>query len=101
VHRLGTVRHWWTDLGWRCLEDAPDAVAVEAEVGDVVCFSSVTPHRTGPNGTADVRKAYILQYAADPTLTWPRGHDEPILQSDPDRQFPIARGGRPVAGVTA
>jgi ectoine hydroxylase-related dioxygenase (phytanoyl-CoA dioxygenase family) len=98
VHRLGTLRHWWTDLGWRCLEDAEGALAVEAEVGDVVCFSSVTPHRTGPNRTADVRKAYILQYAADPTLSFPRGHDGPILQADPDRQFVVARGGRPAAG---
>ena len=99
LHRLGTLRHWWTDLGWRCLEDAADAVAIEAEVGDVVCFSSVTPHRTGPNRTADVRKAYILQYAADPTLSWPRGHDAPIPQCDPDRQFAVAREGRPVAAA--
>ena len=73
VHRLGTLKHWWTEPGWRCLEDVPDAVPIMAEVGDVVCFSSVTPHRTGPNRTADVRKAYILQYALDPTVQWARG----------------------------
>ena len=97
VHRLGTLKHWWTDLGWRCLEDAPDAVAVEAEPGDIVCFSSLTPHRTGPNRTAEVRKAYILQYATDPSWTRPRGAAGPVRQDDPDRQFVVLKDGRPVA----
>jgi len=36
---------------------------VPAKAGDIVVFSSLTPHRTGPNLTADMRRAYILQYA--------------------------------------
>jgi ectoine hydroxylase-related dioxygenase (phytanoyl-CoA dioxygenase family) len=92
VHRLGTLKHWWTDLGWRCLDEFPDAVPIEAEVGDVVCFSSLTPHRTGPNRTDAVRKAYILQYAVDPTVQWARGAPGPVPQDDPERQFWVVGG---------
>jgi phytanoyl-CoA hydroxylase len=102
LHTRGTVEHWWTPEGWRCLHDAPDAVPIEAEVGDIVCFSSLTPHRTGPNVSDSVRKAYILQYMADPTtLTLPTA-PEPVPQNDPDRQFFIVRDGKPVtAALTA
>jgi phytanoyl-CoA hydroxylase len=96
-HTLGTIEHWWTAEGWRCLTDAPDAVPVEAAVGDIVCFSSLTPHRTGPNVSDTVRKAYILQYIADPTtLTLPTA-TEPVLQNDPERQFFVARNGKTFA----
>ena len=50
------------------VEDAkydPEAFVVEAKAGDVVVFSSLTPHRTGPNLTKSTRKSYILQYAPD------------------------------------
>ena len=70
---------------------------------DVVVFSSLTPHLTGPNLTDEVRKAYILQYApvgaevleGDPRAGAPTGRracDEP-------RHLPVARAGRPVAAA--
>ena len=36
VHRLGTLQHEPSAVGLQCLIDAPDAVAIEASVGDVV-----------------------------------------------------------------
>jgi phytanoyl-CoA hydroxylase len=98
LHRLGTLAHRTTRLGFQCLDDPPDAVAVEAAPGDVVAFSSLTPHRTGPNRTDSVRKAYILQYApdgamvmnGDPKAGPPTGGTR---QDDPGRQFPIVAGG--------
>jgi ectoine hydroxylase-related dioxygenase (phytanoyl-CoA dioxygenase family) len=94
VHRSGTLRHWDTELGWRCLpEDAPGAVPVEAPAGSVVVFSSLTPHRTGPNHTDGVRSAYILQYAPDGAVALegdPSGAPTATVpQNDPDRQFAI------------
>lgn len=96
LHREGTLRHWDTELGWRCLpEDAPGAVPVEAPAGSVVVFSSLTPHRTGPNRTDEVRSAYILQYAPDGAVALegdPAG--EPtgtVRQDDPARQFLLPR----------
>ena len=62
-------------VGRVCLERADGAVAVPARAGDIVVFSSLAPHRTGPNlkpGT--VRKAYILQYApAGAVICFPDG----------------------------
>lgn len=106
AHLDGTLEHRWVDpTGWRCFDEAPASVPVEAEVGDVVCFSSLTPHRTGPNRTAEVRKAYILQYAPDGAVARHAGaHDHEAQaegrQDDPDRQFPVVVAGVPV-GVTA
>ena len=64
LHRRGTLAHRYVDpLGFECLHDPPGAVAAEVPAGGAVVFSSLTPHLTGPNTTAEVRKAYIIQYA--------------------------------------
>lgn len=89
LHRMGTLEHWQTDIGLVCLDQAPDAVAAPARIGDVVVFSSLAPHRTGPNLRPDtVRKAYILQYAPDgATVRLEDGSR--VLQDDPERQYRI------------
>ena len=98
VHRRGTLRHWMTDLGWCCLEEAPEAVAVPARAGSIIVFSSLTPHRTGPNRTDAVRKAYIVQFAPDGARTIRVESDTAerceTLCDAPDRQFPVLVGGR-------
>ena len=88
LHRLGTLEHWQGEAGRICLEDAPDAVAAPARAGDIVVFSSLAPHRTGPNLSGQVRKAYILQYA--PEGAYVRLPDGTVVtQDDPARQFRI------------
>ena len=60
----------------------------DLEAGDVIAFSSLAPHRTGPNlETGSVRKAYILQYAPDGAFTIKDGVK--TKQDDPARQFKI------------
>lgn len=87
LHQQGTLRHHWTDLGFRCLDSTPpEAQALPLKAGSIAVFSSLTPHRTGPNLTADVRKAYILQYAPDAAVVHPR-EGEPFSANDPDRQY--------------
>jgi ectoine hydroxylase-related dioxygenase (phytanoyl-CoA dioxygenase family) len=99
LHRMGTLEHRLTTAGWQCLEaDPADAVAVEAEAGSLVVFSSLTPHKTGPNLTSQVRKAYIVQFAPEGAVAW-RAGTEPELQDDRERQFPILSHGEPVAGA--
>jgi len=103
LHRRGTLAHRFVDpLGYECFEHPENAVAAPVHAGGIVVFSSLTPHLTGPNVTAAVRKAYILQYA-------PAGAT--ILEGDPsagpptakrgcdvaERQFPVLRGGHRVA----
>jgi ectoine hydroxylase-related dioxygenase (phytanoyl-CoA dioxygenase family) len=77
LHRAGTLQHWVEPWGLTCLGAVDGAQVAEADPGDVVVFSSLTPHMTGPNRTAEVRKSYIVQYchagaevvAADGTRT--------------------------------
>ena len=65
-------------------------------------FSSLTPHRTGPNLTDAVRKAYILQYCpsdaeilqGDPTAGVATGR---VPCTAPERQYEVLRGGQPVS----
>ena len=95
THRLGTLRHWMTDLGWRCLERADNAVAVPARAGSIIVFSSLTPHRTGPNRTSEVRKAYIVQFAPDGARLAPSGSGAASMCDDPVLQFPILVDGDP------
>ena len=87
LHRQGTLAHELTPLGLQCLTEPADAVAVPARKGDIVVFSSLTPHRTGPNLTGETRRAYILQYAPDGVLAYPRGASEGVTQNDPFRQY--------------
>lgn len=95
AHRRGTLKHWATPLGYQCLTEPAHALPVEAEPGDIVAFSSLTPHRTGPNHTDRVRKAYIVQYAHDQAeMISPDGKDR-MPQQDPQRQFPVVSDGVP------
>lgn len=100
-HRRGTLAHVDTDLGRRCLpESTVGAVAVEVPAGSVVAFSSLTPHRTGPNHTDALRSAYILQYApADAEILEGPESAPPMRRvpaADPARQHLILEGGNPV-----
>jgi hypothetical protein len=89
LHRHGTLRHHMTRAGWECLTDDPlDATPVEAPAGSIVVFSSLTPHKTGPNLTQDVRKAYIVQFAPDGAVAF-RDGERGDPQNDPARQFLI------------
>jgi ectoine hydroxylase-related dioxygenase (phytanoyl-CoA dioxygenase family) len=37
-----------------------------AEAGTIVAFSSLTLHRSGPNTTPNLRRAYVCQYSVEP-----------------------------------
>ena len=91
-HKLGTLAHWRTPIGYKCLEHVDDAVPVPARAGDVIIFSSLSPHRTGANLNAGtVRKAYILQYAPEGAHTIRDGVR--AEQDDPERQFVVLTDG--------
>lgn len=91
LHKLGTLEHWLGEAGRVCLENVEGAVAAPAKAGDIVVFSSLAPHRTGPNLSDQVRKAYILQYA--PEGAYVRLPDGSVVaQDDPARQFRILDG---------
>jgi phytanoyl-CoA hydroxylase len=105
AHRTGTLAHSYLHpLGLQCFADHPDATAAPVRAGGAVVFSSLTPHRTGPNTTEAVRKTYILQFAPDgvEVLRGDPGQDSPTsraLQNDPDCQYLVLRDGEQVGST--
>jgi ectoine hydroxylase-related dioxygenase (phytanoyl-CoA dioxygenase family) len=96
LHRRGTLAHEYSDIGFVCLSDPPDAVAVPARRGSIVVFSSLTPHSTGPNTTDDIRKAYIVQFAPDGAQVVrakPGGDVVHVPADDESRQYRIVQNG--------
>lgn len=70
LHRMGTLIHDSMPdgieiRGARHPDIEGTAVTVPARAGDLVIFSSLTPHRTGANRTDGVRKALIVQFMPD------------------------------------
>ena len=94
--RHGRLAHHVTELGHGCLPPGTVGEPVEARAGDVVVFSSLTPHCTGANTTDSTRKAYIVQYAPDGAEMVLGDRRERV--DDPDRQFPVLAAGRRVPG---
>jgi ectoine hydroxylase-related dioxygenase (phytanoyl-CoA dioxygenase family) len=97
-HQRGTLMHTLTDLGFRCAPSDVSGVTAEARAGSIIVFSSLTPHRTGPNLTGDVRKAYIVQFAPDGVglvFRDDQGIEKRIPATDPARQFSVLVDGRP------
>lgn len=101
LHRLGTLAHESSDIGFVCLRDPADALPVPAPAGSIVVFSSLTPHSTGPNHTDEVRKAYIVQFApsgAEVVRTEADGTEVRVRADDAARQYEILRHGDLVTG---
>jgi ectoine hydroxylase-related dioxygenase (phytanoyl-CoA dioxygenase family) len=103
-HLRGTLKHRASETGFVCREDdGPEAMPVPVRAGGIVVFSSLTPHRTGPNITKDVRKTYILQYApegarvATKTPAAASGMTPGALCDAPDRQYFILKNGQYVS----
>jgi ectoine hydroxylase-related dioxygenase (phytanoyl-CoA dioxygenase family) len=93
-HLRGTLAHRESKLGYVCREhDGGDALAVPVRAGSIVVFSSLMPHRTGPNVTSGVRKSYILQYAPDGARVVQTG----ALCDAPDRQYLILKNGERIS----
>jgi ectoine hydroxylase-related dioxygenase (phytanoyl-CoA dioxygenase family) len=103
VHKLGTVKHELTDLGYAMYCDRPpaNAVPIECCAGTVIVLSALCPHMTGHNNTDKTRRALVAQFVEDGTyqLTSDVDTGEPIRQEVDDkfRQFMILRDGQPIA----
>ncbi len=99
LHKCGTLAHEYSDIGFVCLRDPAEAVAAPAARGSIVVFSSLTPHSTGPNRTAEVRKAYIVQFAPTGAEVIRPAPGAPALRvpaDNPARQYEILREGQRV-----
>ncbi len=62
-HRSGPTHHRATDSFFYRGYDGPErGVAVEQEKGEVLVFSSLTMHRTGPNLSTGPRRSWVIQF---------------------------------------
>ncbi len=86
-HRSGVRPHVDTPIGKAADPGDNVGVPVEARRGDVLAFSSLLLHKSGPNVSADERKAYIVQYA--PTGIRDKASQMPVGRGQ------VAQAGRP------
>jgi len=67
-------------------------VPIPLKAGSIAVFSSLTPHKTGPNTSSGIRKSYILQYAPDGAQRKISGSlREPV--DDESRQYYVVKNG--------
>jgi ectoine hydroxylase-related dioxygenase (phytanoyl-CoA dioxygenase family) len=87
-HRRGPVAHRKTDFFFYVGYDGDErGVPMEAEAGDVLVFSSLTMHRSGPNVSQRPRRSWVIQFCAAEACFGPER--EPL-----DDRLLVARGGR-------
>ena len=61
-HRRGVMNHSLEGTHQVCEGEPAGAVAIEAEPGDAILFSSLLLHRTSPNVGTKPRWAYVVEY---------------------------------------
>ncbi len=90
-HHGGVRPHLDTPIGKAADPGNATGVPIEANAGDVLAFSSLLLHKSGPNLSKGERKAYIVQYT-------PEGARDPMTRELVGRGA-IARGGQPVSAA--
>jgi ectoine hydroxylase-related dioxygenase (phytanoyl-CoA dioxygenase family) len=89
-HHQGVQPHEKTDaFFYRGYQGPETGVPVEQPEGDVLCFSSLTMHRTGPNRSDGPRRSWVIQLCPADAR-----HGETGAPFD-DRLL-VARAGRPL-----
>lgn len=86
-HKRGLLPHVRNELSLDAVLDNEDgAIPVELEPGQVVIFNSLLLHKSGPNVSREVRRAFVPQYHVSHVIELATG------QPHGDR-FPVLRGG--------
>jgi phytanoyl-CoA hydroxylase len=87
-HKGGLRPHRKSPIGLVGHEnDDPDqGVPVPVRAGSIACFWSLTLHRSAPNRSKDIRKAFVIQYAPVGLRHQASGEEVPNL-------IPVARNG--------
>lgn len=90
-HKRGLVEHQQTPYGWAChsSEDPDQGILVPVPAGSLIAFWSLTMHKSGPNLSPGIRKAFVIQYANAGLKRVADG--QPI-----ENLIPVARNGNPV-----
>jgi hypothetical protein len=89
-HHRGPSRHRDSGGFFQVGYDGPETgVPCELEAGEVLVFSSLTMHRTGPNPSAGRRRSWVIQFIPAHAVN---GDGKPF-----DDRLWVARGGRVLA----
>jgi ectoine hydroxylase-related dioxygenase (phytanoyl-CoA dioxygenase family) len=98
LHELGTLAHAidgdgiFLDLPDPLPPELPVPVALPLRAGSLVAMSSLLPHRTGPNNTREVRKAYVVQCCEERAVYWRGDPSRPAPEKyEPVAELPAAR----------
>lgn len=91
MHKQGMLPHLWSDEAceWQCQVDTSFKQPVVLRAGQMAVFSSLLPHASGANVSAEKRYAYVVQYHHAGVKK--QGTQEPYGD-----QVPLLRGGRAV-----
>jgi len=67
-HKDGLREHHPSPIGWvgHSSDDPDQGVLAPIRAGSLICFWSLTMHKSGSNRSKGVRKAYVIQYSAYP-----------------------------------
>jgi ectoine hydroxylase-related dioxygenase (phytanoyl-CoA dioxygenase family) len=91
-HKRGLIEHRLNEQSHSTdavIESEEDALPVEMQAGQVAIFNSLLLHKSGPNVSREVRRAYVPQY-----------HHARVVRADNGQplgdRVPIVRRGRPV-----
>lgn len=89
-HKDGLRKHEQSPIGWVGYPaDAEDqGVLAPVTAGSIVCFWSLTMHKSGANRSKGIRKAYVIQYAPEGLR---RVEDNGLIEG----MIPISRNGQP------
>ncbi len=85
AHR-GHRDHHWVGSHVEVVDPPVTVVAIDADPGDVIAFSSLLPHATTPNETQEDRWAYVAEFL-------PLAADDPSVEAP---HFIVLRDGAPI-----
>jgi ectoine hydroxylase-related dioxygenase (phytanoyl-CoA dioxygenase family) len=101
LHTRGTLAHRvdgegiFLDLPDPLPADLPAPLALPLRAGSLVALSSLLPHRTGPNRTPAVRKAYVVQFCEEGAVCLRGDPRAPApAQREPVRELPATQQWR-------
>lgn len=70
LHKQGLLPHLWSQeqREWQCQFDSRGQIPCELAPGQVLVFTNLVPHRSGPNVSSEVRMAYQIGYGVPGVL---------------------------------
>lgn len=81
LHKQGLLPHLWSQeqREWQCQFDSSGKIPCELQLGQVLVFTNLVPHSSGPNISNEVRMAYQIGYGIPGVLK--NSYQLPVLRA--------------------